>query len=160
MFAGAPDHVVVLFGSRARGDSDASSDEDVLVVADVEDPQTIAPSVTGLGLVHHRWSDLYRMCSYGSLFMLHLKLEGRVLGGNARGRLLYDVALAELKDYTRVERDLLVFKQALCDSRLALEGGCADVHFELSNVATVCRHASILGCYLLSLSEQRSDHGL
>jgi hypothetical protein len=145
----AEKYVVVLFGSQARGDNDDVSDNDVLVVADERDPNIETSAFGRPEAVHHGWGDMSRMCSYGSLFMLHLKMEGRILAGDYEGRHLYQSLLSALPEYSRVKNDLATFDQALLDSRLALHLGDTDVSFELSNIATICRHASILGCYLL-----------
>jgi hypothetical protein len=87
------------------------------------------------------------LAATGSLFLLHIKLEGMPLwsqGGNARLAAL----LAGLGRYRNVQRDLHGFKLALDDAETSLiEGG--DPNYELSVIATVVRHCSVLACYLL-----------
>lgn len=82
-----------LFGSAARGDSDADSDIDILVVCDEYEPdltalrssvarrfasQPVAVSVYS----RDRIAELYRQ---GSLFAWHLFLESKHLHGDTRG---------------------------------------------------------------------------
>jgi predicted nucleotidyltransferase len=67
---------VMLFGSVARGDAESGSDVDVLVLS--EQPaalrERVPLSVTSYSPLH-----LEMMARHGSLFVLHLRSEGRVL---------------------------------------------------------------------------------
>jgi len=84
------------------------------------------------------------MASYGSLFLHHLKLEGRPLleSPNQQMRHLLD----SLGKYQRAGRELDSFRQVLSDVESSLEADHS-APFELSVVATAARHAAILGCY-------------
>lgn len=143
---------VWMYGSSARGDQDDSSDLDVLIVGR---PSSVAPNVAELArrsprasISTYSWAEIERMCEYGSLFLQHLRLEARPLFedemcvGNLRKE------LDRLGPYTRAQRDVSAFKAVLGDVRDSLP--IADlVGFELSVLATVTRHAAILGCWLL-----------
>jgi hypothetical protein len=71
-----------IYGSRARGDADELSDTDVLVVAD---PDAQVGSVVAaltyprITVSRYSWSEMESMWAYGSLYLHHLRLEGRRL---------------------------------------------------------------------------------
>jgi len=138
---------VWLYGSVARGTDQPASDVDVLVVTDepsrVELPIEL-PRTEKLSVRTYSWSAVEQMAAYGSLFLLHVKLEGRALGDSSRLRSL----LRDLPPYSRSGADVEGFRIGLDDARDSLlDGGSAA--FELSVIATVVRHCSILACYLL-----------
>lgn len=65
----------MLFGSVARGDADPCSDIDVLVLGQ----PIAAPDHARLSVTVYTSSHLETMARHGSLFVLHLRSEGRVL---------------------------------------------------------------------------------
>ncbi len=80
---------LVLYGSRARGDSDDRSDTDVAVftyaqsMSDLQDlkrwvtKSSMAPPDATFAIYSTATAD--RMAERGSLFLWHVRLEGRVL---------------------------------------------------------------------------------
>lgn len=153
----SPEVEIWLYGSVARGTYSESSDLDVLVVSDSEpDPLMLKATVAALPQAEHlsvrrySWCEVSRMAEYGSLFLLHVKLEGHLLFSSARAPGLVEL-LATLPDYRNDARDIRGFVQALDDSRWALDDAFDedDVLFELGVIATVIRHCSILACYKL-----------
>jgi hypothetical protein len=143
------DCAIWLYGSHARGDADSLSDVDVLVVSDrVMGPDVIASvigSASRLSIAQYAWREIEGMTEYGSLFLRHLQLEGRALreGISVRGRL--DGLLSTLPGYSMPHRDLKGFRTVLDDVRSSLNSD-AHVTFELATLATLFRHACILGC--------------
>ncbi len=67
---------VALYGSVARGDSGPGSDVDVVVIAQRASEQD---DETGLAVTAYEEAHLVSLAGAGSLFVLHLKLEARVL---------------------------------------------------------------------------------
>ena len=141
------------YGSYARGDSDELSDRDILVV--VETPDELADANAWIQTKHpsaspsiYTWSETARMAEYGSLFLHHVRLEGKPLGLSvaADERLL--TILRRLGRYKRARRDVSSFATTLCDARISIDDGGSPV-FESATIATVIRHAAILACYLL-----------
>lgn len=137
-----------LFGSAARGDTDPLSDIDLLVTG-----QLNAAVVEGLSfpkgqvsLVRYEWDELRHMASYGSLFLHHLREEGRPLGQTSKSELA--MLLETLPPYQRADRELASFGVVLGDVEHALQGDHAPA-FELSVISTALRHACILGCYAI-----------
>lgn len=141
------------YGSVARGDADRLSDFDVLVVGPETGELGTVMSAAGLGfdrasISRYSWDEIVGMAGYGSLFLHHVRLEGRPLYENdaCRGRLR--TVLDELGEYTLARRDVQGFKTVLGDVAESLRYGGAKA-FELSVLGTVIRHGAILGCWLL-----------
>ncbi|HEY6731095.1 MAG TPA: nucleotidyltransferase domain-containing protein [Solirubrobacterales bacterium] len=137
-----------LYGSAARGDQDEASDVDVLVASDrpLTADELRLPVEGPISLSRYGWRELEHMAGYGSLFLHHLKLEGRPLREQPERRLR--VILSELGEYQRADLELSSFRQVLDDVEHSLEGDFSAA-YELSVIATAARHAAILGCYLL-----------
>jgi len=138
-----------MYGSRARGDADDLSDTDVLVIAD---PGTQVESLIAelafpaISVSRYSWSEMERMWQYGSLYIHHLKLEGRRLRAAPRDPERLPKLLATVPPFARARKDLEGFRQAVGEAEQSLRvGGWPD--FECEVVATVARHAAILGAY-------------
>lgn len=131
--------VDVLYGSRARGDADASSDRDILELRDTAHRE--------IGV--YAWEDLERMATEGSLFVQHLRRESKVLNGDRPGRQRWhDILRSTSSNYAWTERDLSSFRQVALDVKEALQRGDSPVWYEASVTARLVRHAAILACHL------------
>ncbi len=144
---------VWLYGSRARGDEDGLSDLDVFVVdaqdTQIDDLQAAVPTQLDAATIsRYSWPEIHAMAKYGSLFLHHLRLEGSPLYESPSCIGTLSSILATLGDYQHASRDLEGFRTVLADVRESLATGGVDV-FEMSVLATVIRHCSILGCWLL-----------
>lgn len=141
-----------LYGSHARGNSDKFSDLDVLFVSSGEGNhcpmQDLSDFAASPSISRYSWREVERMAQYGSLFLRHVQLEGRRVRetGSAKGRL--STILSTLGPYQLATRDLVGFRTVLSDASESLRSGAASLFFEVSTIATVFRHASILGCSL------------
>jgi hypothetical protein len=137
---------VWLFGSVARGDTDELSDVDVLVAGTLE-PQTLSllqyPR-SRMSVVRYDWTELRQMARYGSLFLHHVRLEGKPLSSPCESELA--VLLAALPPYGRAQQELSSFESVLDDVECALRDDHSPA-FELAVIATALRHSCILGCY-------------
>lgn len=147
-----------LYGSVARGDEvPGVSDLDVLLVSDSEVgdhlPQIMKltarlPQAQHLSVAHYSWEEVSGMARYGSLFLWHVKTEGRALIQTI-GTERFINTLSLLPEYQGASRDLNGFAISLRDVSDSLKDG-GDVAFELGVIATVIRHASILACAQLN----------
>lgn len=139
-----------MYGSAARGDADELSDVDLLVVAEpgenVELPVTVS-SRESVSVSRYTWSEIAAMVGYGSLFLHHVKREGRPLAEEEPARLRE--LLDQLPAYKRADQELDSFSQVVIDVREAVEHDYSP-QFELAVLATGARHAAILGCYLMN----------
>jgi hypothetical protein len=145
---------VWLYGSFARGDSDGLSDVDFLVIGENRDiPSDLlsaldAPVAQRGSMSKYSWNEIEGMSAYGSLFLHHIKAEGRPMfeGDSVVGKL--KTYLDALVPYARANRDVRAFRAGLEESRWSLCNN-GSIPFELSIIATLMRHSSILGCYLI-----------
>lgn len=139
---------VWLYGSSARGDTDALSDTDVLLVGEVTRtaPELRLLSRRPVSLVEYSWQEIENMAAYGSLFLHHVKLEGKRLTFGAPSRLA--AILESLPTYGRAEQEIEAFERVVADVEKSIRADHSPA-FELSVLATSLRHAAILGSYLL-----------
>jgi hypothetical protein len=148
-------YVEVLYGSRARGDDDWASDRDLLILSDhasVASPPK--PKQTpDLSVSTYTWSEFRAMGAYGSLFLRHLKDEGRVVRGCRTGIAEYRSIIDALPRYARIQHDIQGFRAALDDVESAITHEDTTPEFELAALGTVARHSAILGCYLTGMTK-------
>ncbi len=144
-----PGYAAVLYGSAARGDEDTKSDIDVLVVGDAAPALRLDFPARRLSVSHYQWDEFLGLRDYGSPFLHHLKDEGRLIACDDAGQRAYCDAMVTLPPYMGGRRDVAAFRLALEDVAAAAQDPATSSYvFELGVVATVVRHASILGCYL------------
>jgi hypothetical protein len=132
-----------LFGSHARGDSDELSDVDVLIAGSGDPSLELDVAPDKISTITFSWKELEHMASYGSLFLHHVRREGRALGQSPR----LDALLSMLPEYQRAAVEVTCFDRVLVDVRRAMERDHSPT-FELGVLGTTLRHACILGCYL------------
>ncbi len=147
-------YAIWLYGSHARGVTDADSDLDIFVTTSemasskkIEDMASQA--WPGASLSIYTWDEITRMAEYGSLFLQHLKLEAIPLHESPSHRGVLRRILDGLPDYSLAARDVDGFNVVLEDVGEALDHDGLET-YELAVLGTVIRHSSILGCWLLN----------
>jgi hypothetical protein len=142
------DGEVWLYGSASRGDTDSASDYDMLVLGAVprRDIRALCAEVSRPVLSAYSYDEVAAMAMYGSLFLHHVKMEGRLLLARP-GPSRLEPMLAHLPPYARSSRDIVSFRKCLEDVEESVGGECS-LPFEASTLTAVIRHAGILGSYL------------
>jgi predicted nucleotidyltransferase len=152
---------VVLFGSHAREDHNEDSDYDICVFIKDEKKQKISESAilkyVGIAegpLVNfniYTDSVFNLMLKYGSLFLWHLKLEGKVLYGKD----YFDSKVSGLKKFERHREELMYYRTLLydlCDSRKKI----SDItEFDFALLFTLLRNT----CMILTQKHKAPSFG-
>jgi len=144
----AGDTLVAMYGSAARGDADASSDLDILVLADPG--SNVLPSAipSGAHPSRYSWAEWLKMRNEGSIFLQHIAAESRVLSHSGNGLWRFRASVLNLPAYANAHRDVEAFTAAIDSIQNELNEPDCCLYFELSNIGMVVRHISILVCYL------------
>ncbi len=144
-------YAVWLYGSRARGDHDFHSDIDVFIAGSPNIDETLNQlgfNRNGISVSQYQWREVEIMAGYGSLFLQHLKLEGRPLIANLEGDRCLEDLLRTLRPYQHIDRDIRAFTKCVDDITKGVEKGSTPA-FEMSVIATVLRHSAVLASYLI-----------
>ena len=149
----APGQAVWLYGSHARGQADPLSDQDVLVISDVDTEfeclqSNCSITLNRTSLSRYTWKEIKGMAAYGSLFLQHLRLEAVPLYESTGSEGFLRSILDNLGDYALANRDVRGFEVVLDDIEESVAENDQD-RYELAVLGTVIRHCSILGCWLL-----------
>lgn len=142
---------LVLFGSEARGDSDRGSDVDIAAFGRVsriteliELKRSLASKInTKTNVSAYSTATAELMARTGSLFLWHLKLEGKVLASQSDW---YDNVLYNLVPYSlhKAYLDLSTFRVVLSDIQSALRRSTSTVLFETSTMFSVLRSMGMI----------------
>jgi len=146
---------VVLFGSQARDDSDDYSDKDIFVLCSCTGLAEIlkikrhcSDLCTGfsLGFCCYRRVDVEAMARTGSLFIWHLKLQGKIVF--SKGHIFEDI-LDNLQPYRKYKTDLSYYREMLADVAESLDRRSVLSEFDMSILFTIARNTCILLCHSL-----------
>jgi predicted nucleotidyltransferase len=141
---------VILFGSAARGDEDLHSDRDVCAIVDDLPDRHVHFLKRRVAALYHtdpqsvsayRQSTVSQMAEAGSLFLWHLKREGRILydrRGTARRM------LSSLAEYRRYSEDLLQFQEVFDDTAREFAARPQLDLFDLHSLFLVARNVCML----------------
>jgi predicted nucleotidyltransferase len=147
-----PVQAILLFGSRARGDADCGSDTDFAVFADVGSTERLAQVKEGLcsdlrdttvNVSVYSGQTAEIMAREGSLFLWHLKLEGRPI---FRRDAWIDHLLAGVAPYqgTKALRDIGTFERVLEDVAESIASTEQTILFEAATLFSVLRSIGMI----------------
>jgi hypothetical protein len=144
-------YTIWLYGSYAREDHDCFSDIDLFVAGKAEFDRIkkhINFDLRQVSISQYEWTEIEAMAAYGSLFLQHLKFEGRPLINNPKGNRRLKDLLKTLRPYRYIYRDIRAFTKCIQDVLNGIERGSTPA-FEMSVIATVLRHSAILASYMI-----------
>ena len=144
---------LMLFGSTARKDADVYSDKDIFVLCQdlgLDEllrikSDFILPSVgQAEGICCYKHKDVVIMAEKGSLFLWHLKLQGRIVF--SKNGVLENI-FSILKSYDKYQEDLTYYRNLLADVNESLKKWNVLSEFDLSLLFTIARNTCMLLCY-------------
>jgi hypothetical protein len=146
---------LILFGSQARGDADSTSDIDVAAFGEATTMEGLAclkaratEHVNGdISLSMYSTGTAETMARSGSLFLWHLRLEGKVLAKRSEWLDCVFKILAPYSD-EKAERDLQTFLTVLRDTQESLDRGTTTLLFDMSNLFAVLRSLGMIASML------------
>ena len=143
---------IILYGSKARKDNDTSSDLDLCVLTKGRDKNDIRQiEADGLLTDYHSEeliptfypeSVVNSMLEHGSLFLWHLKLEGKVLYGEE----YFSKKLARLKPFKSHKDEIIYHSSLFSDLLRSWNAVSIPNEFDLSILFTISRNT----CMILS----------
>lgn len=141
---------VFLFGSTARGDSNVNSDIDLCVVCENLNLTRLRDRKKSVAAIFDIPEDdlsiftrdaALKMASAGSLFIWHLKQEGKVLFDRAN---VYKSLVQDLPEFDNYAEEIDIYKSLLSDVRSSLSMRMQAMSFDLHVLQVVVRNTCIL----------------
>lgn len=142
---------IILFGSKARMDNDVYSDNDICVVVsdkslsnNIEILIASQLDVVPGDIVIYSEKQFNKMLKYGSLFVWHLKLEGKVLFD--RG--YFNNCISNLVEYNHHQEELSYHSSILDDIVSDFNNVNTVNELDLSMLFTICRNTCMILCHM------------
>lgn len=147
---------VLEFGSTARGEADEYSDRDICIVIDkltstIDQVVEIGSNQVGINeleeteFIIYEDSALGHMLEKGSLFLWHIKLEGKVLLGED----YFSSKICMLKEFNNYEGKFEHYYSMYKDLEESIKIIPIITTFDFSVLFTIVRNLSILVCFKL-----------
>jgi hypothetical protein len=143
---------VVEFGSAARGDDDEHSDIDLFIMCRDMPAENIIelrnkcvrPGIgSAMNVSAYKQADVLEMAGSGSLFLWHLKLEGRVVF--SKGGIFQNI-VAKLRAYNGYEKNFKLYLQILGDVKESFDRRRTLNEFDYALLFTLARNTCMQLC--------------
>jgi predicted nucleotidyltransferase len=141
---------IIIFGSSARGESDIYSDLDVCVIttekiSDIQSDLLKQRISIEYGFVEeeitvYSSSQIEDMIKYGSLFLWHLKLEGKIVYDDG----YFNDIIKEIARYDKHLVELRYHAELLDDIEVSLDKYSIINELDLSQLFTICRNTCMI----------------
>jgi len=141
---------IILYGSHARNDNNANSDYDICIFTKKLDGQKLTSSEINnlcknsqhlqITPIYYQESLVDDMLEYGSLFLWHLKLEGKILFGKK----YFLSKIKKLKPFISHHSEILYHKELFSDLNNYLDCIFLPNEFDLSLLFTIARNTCML----------------
>ncbi|RLG15221.1 hypothetical protein DRN69_03395 [Candidatus Pacearchaeota archaeon] len=145
---------VFVFGSYARDDKDKDSDLDLCIICEnlpfgllliLREEIAKMLEISQKSIVIYTTSDLEQMSRKGSMFMWHLKLEGKLIYSIPNDKLI-DKCFNNLNPYNNADEDLKIYKSLLDDIKVSVIDKEEINEFDLALIFTVARNTCMVLC--------------
>lgn len=144
---------IVLFGSKARKEADDFSDVDIFILVDDVSQDRIVEIInitksnlpfSNIGISLYTISTYNKLINEGSMFLWHLKLEGKIIYKKSTLNLYNG-----LVTFTNFKRNYVIYENLLEKTEISLrENGINE--YDLSQLFFICRNLCLLTCFKAS----------
>lgn len=140
---------IIVYGSHARGDADSLSDKDVCVITNCYLGENIDDVKKTISVKYHTESEnisvysieqLQAMLEYGSLFLWHLKIEGKIVYGES----YFKSKLNELKPFRKHREEILFYEELISDVDQSTQRYGIINEIDLAQLFTITRNTCMI----------------
>lgn len=145
-------HSIILYGSEARQESDKFSDKDILLIVDkFENRDSIPKELKKLNynfeeyeVTIHDEVQLRKMLKKGSLFLWHIKLEGKILYDKKN---FFNLKINQLYKFEDYKNEFLYYKGIFNDLENSILELNFQANFDYALLFTLIRNSCMLISY-------------
>ena len=143
---------IILYGSEARQESDKFSDKDILIIVDrIESRVSISCELEKLNynfedneITIHDEIQLNKMLKKGSLFLWHIKLEGKILYDDKD---FFNLKINQLEKFEDYKNEFLYYKGIFNDLEKSILDLSFQPKFDYALLFTLIRNSCMLISY-------------
>lgn len=145
-------HTIILYGSEARKESDKFSDIDICIIIDrMESAISVTQELEKLNynfkeheVTIHDEIQFNKMLKKGSLFLWHIKLEGKILHDENN---YFNIKINQLNKFKDYKGELIYYNEILTDLEKSILELNFQPNFDCALLFTLIRNSCILISY-------------